>query len=341
MNNTAYTLPAVNTNIITGFLGVGKTTTIQKLLKQKPASERWAVLVNEFGEIGIDGALISPNHDPEQIQMLEVPGGCMCCSAGLALDIAINQILSLIKPDRLIIEPTGLGHPQEIIDLLRQARYQEAISLRSTITLIDARKLSDEACVEDPIFRQQIQVGDYLIANKSDLYSDHDKQQLSTFVGDSLHTDYIQYSQYGDIPLSLLDQETKHNHAPLPKAKDLAETLPSTLQQIEIPETGYLSKQNKRGDYHCIGWLFDQRYTFDFQSLYFLLTGVDATRLKGVFRTEKGVIGFNLVDEVLSYSELSDSVDSRLELIGKDNTSWSDIGTALFDCLPEKTISAK
>lgn len=68
----------VPTNIITGFLGVGKTTAILHLLATKPAHEKWAVLVNEFGEIGIDGAIMS-----EQGAMIkEVPGGCLCCTAG-------------------------------------------------------------------------------------------------------------------------------------------------------------------------------------------------------------------------------------------------------------------
>ena len=70
---------AVPTNIITGFLGVGKTSTILQLLKHKPANERWAVLVNEFGEIGVDGSLIAGQQPEESgVYIREVPGGCMC-----------------------------------------------------------------------------------------------------------------------------------------------------------------------------------------------------------------------------------------------------------------------
>ncbi|WED25764.1 GTP-binding protein [Vibrio sp. DW001] len=81
---------AVPTNIITGFLGVGKTTAILKLLESKPANERWAVLVNEFGEIGVDGSLLQGhNNEPKHVFIREVPGGCMCCAAGLPMQIAI------------------------------------------------------------------------------------------------------------------------------------------------------------------------------------------------------------------------------------------------------------
>ena len=72
---------AVPTNIITGFLGSGKTSTILSLLKSKPSCERWAILVNEFGQIGIDGSLLnSYDSKDKSIFVREIPGGCMCCT---------------------------------------------------------------------------------------------------------------------------------------------------------------------------------------------------------------------------------------------------------------------
>ena len=113
------TFKAIPTNVITGFLGVGKTTAILNLLKQKPDDERWAVLVNEFGEVGIDGSLLHGKDRVEQgIYIKEVPGGCMCCAAGLSMHIALNMLIAHAKPHRLIIEPTGLGHPKEVLDIL-------------------------------------------------------------------------------------------------------------------------------------------------------------------------------------------------------------------------------
>ena len=94
-------------NLITGFLGSGKTTTLLHLLAHKPANEKWAILVNEFGEVGIDGALLANRG----AALKEIPGGCMCCVNGLPLQVGLNMLLKQTKPDRLIIEPTGLGHP--------------------------------------------------------------------------------------------------------------------------------------------------------------------------------------------------------------------------------------
>ncbi|MBX4322025.1 hypothetical protein K4G81_22680, partial [Mycobacterium tuberculosis] len=87
------------------FLGSGKTTSILHLLAQKPADEKWAVLVNEFGEVGIDGALLADSG----ALLKEIPGGCMCCVNGLPMQVGLNTLLRQGKPDRLLIEPTGLG----------------------------------------------------------------------------------------------------------------------------------------------------------------------------------------------------------------------------------------
>ena len=103
-------------NVITGFLGVGKTSSILKLLEQKPADQEWAILVNEFGEIGVDRGLVQGQLAPRNdVMVFEVPGGCMCCAAGLPMEMALSQIFFLGEPDRLIIEPTGLGHPAEVL----------------------------------------------------------------------------------------------------------------------------------------------------------------------------------------------------------------------------------
>ena len=89
-------IQSVPTNVITGFLGVGKTTAILHLLANKPADERWAVLVNEFGEIGVDGALME--QQDEGVFISEVPGGCMCCTSGLPMQIALNMLLTRSNP---------------------------------------------------------------------------------------------------------------------------------------------------------------------------------------------------------------------------------------------------
>ena len=123
-----HSITDIPTNIISGFLGTGKTTAIGNLLSQKPNDERWAVLVNEFGEVGVDASLIKAGRPVEgEIFLSEVPGGCMCCSNGLPMQIALNQLLARARPHRLLIEPTGLGHLEEVIGILSSGFNQKTI----------------------------------------------------------------------------------------------------------------------------------------------------------------------------------------------------------------------
>ena len=158
----------IPTNLILGFLGVGKTTAILHLLRQRPEGEVWAVLVNEFGEVGIDGALL----ETEGAFVREVPGGCMCCVAGLPMQIGLNQLIHKAKPDRLLIEPTGLGHPSQIIETLTSEHYRDVLALGPVLCLVDPRRLEDPRVRENVQFRDQVAASDILIANKTDVCSD-------------------------------------------------------------------------------------------------------------------------------------------------------------------------
>ena len=140
------------TNLITGFLGSGKTTSILHLLAHKDPNEKWAVLVNEFGEVGIDGALLADSG----ALLKEIPGGCMCCVNGLPMQVGLNTLLRQGKPDRLLIEPTGLGHPKQILDLLTAPVYEPWIDLRATLCILDPRLLLDEKSASNENFRDQL-----------------------------------------------------------------------------------------------------------------------------------------------------------------------------------------
>ena len=104
----------IPTNVVTGFLGVGKTTAIKHLLKTKPADEQWAVLVDEFGEMGIDGALLQADDN----MVTQVAGGCTCCKVQSLSRVVLQHLIDEHKPDRLIIEPTGLAMPKQIMEML-------------------------------------------------------------------------------------------------------------------------------------------------------------------------------------------------------------------------------
>jgi len=318
MNSKQGNIQSVPTNIITGFLGVGKTTAILHLLKHKPADERWAVLVNEFGEIGVDGSIFHGQHSQGQgVFIREVPGGCMCCAAGLPMQIALSQLLSQAKPDRLLIEPTGLGHPKEVLRVLSAEHYQETLSLQKTLTLVDARKLSDERYTTHDTFNQQIAVADTVIANKLDLYQDEDKARLTTYIRQHAQADVdIIFVQQGEIAFSLLEGAASskvlasHHHHHETEEKPLASNVP-------MPECGFIKAINEGEGFKSIGWRFSPVKVFIYSKLFALLAGLRVERMKAVFITDAGVFAYNLASDTLTEVGLDECLESRIEIISE------------------------
>lgn len=326
-------LKPIPTNVITGFLGVGKTTFIKQLLAGKPEGETWAILVNEFGEIGIDGALLSGGG--ESIEIREVTGGCLCCAASVPMQVAINQLIAKAKPDRLLIEPTGLGHPREVIKLLSQPHYQHVIALKSTVCLVDARKISDDRYKNHDIFNQQLAVADIILATKSDLYSDKEYLDLIAYVEEDL--DLVDSDQKRYFFLSLLPRLTPNLPIELLSLLDSAGKAPKSVSSpraslltgrsisvfdIEAVETaagfderGVLTKQNSGEGFYSCGWVFDLSYEFNFDEVIKVIKSLDVARIKAVLITDEGIAGFNVIDGEMSVIELDDTMDSRLEII--------------------------
>ncbi|WP_370298975.1 GTP-binding protein, partial [Pontibacterium sp.] len=194
---------AIPTNIITGFLGVGKTTALNQLLQQKPENETWAVLVNEFGQIGVDQAAL-PNEDGLHVR--ELAGGCICCALGPSLAITLTMLIRRSNPDRLIIEPTGLGHPEGIIDVLQGISFEDVLDLRATVCLLDPRALEQPEVVANEVFQDQINLADVIAINKCDLAEPALVEQAESLLGGIFPPKQrVIRCEQGNIPLEMLD----------------------------------------------------------------------------------------------------------------------------------------
>ncbi|MFM2665175.1 GTP-binding protein [Vibrio mediterranei] len=334
MNSDNQPITGVPTNIITGFLGVGKTSAILSLMKNKPKNERWAILVNEFGEIGIDGSLVQGQHnDKQQVFIREVPGGCMCCAAGLPMQIALNQLLSEARPDRLLIEPTGLGHPKEVLEVLSTEHYRQVLSLQKTITLVDARRLSDSRYTQHDTFNQQISIADTIVGNKFDLYQPGDSEKLATYVAKvGQPNTKVVFAEHGAIPLSEFEGETSIHQHPPHHHHHHSQSKPLVSEQ-DLPESGFLKAENEGEGFQSVGWRFSPDKVFNRQKLILLLVELDVERMKAVFITEDGIFGYNLTSDGLTEVVLDDYFESRIELIS--DTIDDTFEEQLLSCLQE------
>ncbi|GAL32105.1 putative metal chaperone [Vibrio maritimus] len=303
----------VPTNIITGFLGVGKTTAILNLLKEKPQHENWAVLVNEFGEVGIDGAMMAEGG----AMIKEVPGGCMCCTAGVPMSVGINALLRQ-KPDRLIIEPTGLGHPKQVIKTLTSEQYENYIDLRATIALVDPRNLSDERHLENNNFNDQLASAEVIIGNKVDECTAQDIDVFNDWVTDQQPAKiFHKLVKNGQLPLELLDLERREASA---EAKGHAHHHDHDHSDLEPvfelpPEKPYIRRENQGQGYFSCGWIVGEEHKFNFDELFSLFSDLKAERVKAVVNTDKGCFAFNVANRVVSVNQMSlEAMNHELKL---------------------------
>ncbi len=310
-------LNSIPTNIVTGFLGAGKTSAILHLLKQKPKDERWAVLVNEFGEIGVDGSLIEAQiGNSQNIFIQEVSGGCMCCSSGLTMQIALNQLLKEAKPDRLLIEPTGLGHPLEVLEVLSNKYYKDVLSLEKTITLVDARNLANKRYTDHLIFNQQLLIADVVVGSKLDLYSAGDKQLLIDYINaEPTNPENIVFIDHGQLPLSLLEGKTRYTVSPKKHNHNHSRNLDVSKNTQNIPESGFLKAINKGEGFKSIGWRFSATKIFDRTKLYTFIDKLNVTRVKAVFITSEGIFSYNVAEDNVIEVELNACKESCIEII--------------------------
>jgi G3E family GTPase len=163
---SADTRPVIPVTLLTGFLGAGKTTLVNRLLTQAHGL-RLGVIVNEFGELGIDGALIAPGAG----EVIELANGCVCCATRGDLFLALDEMLSrATQLDGILVETSGLANPVPVIDDLEHYRAAKEIRLDSVITVIDADNFDRNLDNAEAAY-EQITCGDLLLINKTDLVS--------------------------------------------------------------------------------------------------------------------------------------------------------------------------
>jgi len=284
----------ISINIIMGFLGVGKTTSILNILKRKPTDEKWAVLVNEFGEIGIDGAILSAESG---MVVSEVPGGCLCCVSGIPFQTALANLIAQQKPDRILIEPTGLGHPKNLIRSLTSKEYIQHIELKASICLLDPRQLQDPRYKQHETFNDQCYLADVLVANKVDTCNEQDKESFYQF-SKSIQPlkSALGWVEQGELELAWLDLERDeqrqclgHHHHHASDDKDEGLKLVSLAEDQK-----YQAFENQGMGYYSLGWLLAEDQVFNHQALTQWLMLLNVERVKGLLITDKGTRVVNL-----------------------------------------------
>ena len=152
-------------DMISGFLGAGKTTLIQKLLKEAVAGEQVVLIENEFGEIGIDGGFLKDAG----IEIREMNSGCICCSLVGDFSASLREILSRYEPDRIIIEPSGVGKLSDVMRAVAGVEEELGVLSNSAVTVADVKKCKMYLKNFGEFYRNQIQFATTIVLSRTDV----------------------------------------------------------------------------------------------------------------------------------------------------------------------------
>ncbi|OON85484.1 cobalamin biosynthesis protein CobW [Oribacterium sp. C9] len=152
-------------DIVSGFLGAGKTTFIQRLLDEALKTEKVVLIENEFGEIGIDSGFLKDSG----IQIREMNQGCICCSLVGNFEQSLTEVVNTYHPDRIIIEPSGVGKLSDIIGAVKSVSEDLEVELHSAVTVVDAKKAKMYSKNFGEFFNNQIEYAGTVVLSRTDI----------------------------------------------------------------------------------------------------------------------------------------------------------------------------
>ena len=204
------------TDVFSGFLGAGKTTLIQKLIQDVYRHEKTVIIENEFGEIGIDGGFLEASG----IEVREINSGCICCSLQGDFEESLKKVLDTYHPDRIVIEPSGVG---KLSDVIKAIEKVDGLEINSACTVVDAARAKVYSRNFGEFFNDQIASAGCVILSRTQLVSDeklhqaveivkaiNPKARIVTTPWDELTGKAILKVMEGAV--SLMDEHEHHHH---------------------------------------------------------------------------------------------------------------------------------
>ena len=206
-------------DIVSGFLGAGKTTLIKKLLKEALAGTQTVLIENEFGEIGIDGGFLKDAG----IEIKEMNSGCICCSLVGDFGTSLKEVLNTYHPDRILIEPSGVGKLSDVMKAVQNAGLGTEVELNSAVAVVDASKCKMYIKNFGEFFINQIEHAGTIILSRTDVASEEKVKQAIELIREHNEKATI-------ITTPLAQLEGKEILAAIEGAKDLEAEL---MEQVK------------------------------------------------------------------------------------------------------------
>ena len=184
-------------DLLFGFLGSGKTTLARRILEEWGPKRRLALIVNEFGDVGVDGEILEGNS----IDLIQLSSGCLCCALKGSLLAAVDELASKEKLDHIVIEATGVAEPEELLASFSEAEFKERYDVGPVVTVVDAPKFLKIRTMLGPFYEAQVEKADMIIINKLDLSTAEQVEEVRLEVEDLNEEALIRFAERCDIDL--------------------------------------------------------------------------------------------------------------------------------------------
>ncbi|MBX9590956.1 MAG: GTP-binding protein [Hyphomonadaceae bacterium] len=188
--------------LLFGFLGSGKTTLAQRILEQWAPKEKLALIVNEFGDVGVDGEILKGNG----IDMVELSSGCLCCTLRGSLMYAIEQLSARAPLKHIVIEATGVAEPEQMLEDFADPTFRARFEIGPITTVLDAPKYTKIRPMLGEFFDAQVEKADLVVLNKIDLADAALLDAVADEVRDLNPDALVRFAERGDIDLSEIMQ---------------------------------------------------------------------------------------------------------------------------------------
>ncbi|MDD9984448.1 MAG: GTP-binding protein [Gammaproteobacteria bacterium] len=187
-------------NLLFGFLGSGKTTLVRRILGERGGERPMAVIVNEFGEVGVDGDVIAGNS----VNLVELTSGCLCCTLRGSLMSAVEELREKAAVEQIVVEATGVASPGDMLEDLNDSKIAHEIDVGPLVTVVDAPKFTRLQQMLGEFYEEQVENADVLVLNKIDLATPEELDQAKAAVREINPDATLLFAEQGDTDLALL-----------------------------------------------------------------------------------------------------------------------------------------
>lgn len=312
-------------DIISGFLGAGKTTFIKLLIENVFAGEKLVLIENEFGEIGIDGGFLKDAG----IEITEMNSGCICCTLVGDFSKALRKVIEEYHPDRVLIEPSGVGKLSDVSKAIEHVKKEADIEIEGRITIVDGKKAKMYLKNFGEFFKNQVAYANTIVVSRTQMMEDHSIEECVKMLREENKEASIISTSWDKLSKEAIE----HALSPDTQLEDIFEEEKCPVCSHEHHHEGACGCGHEHHHHHhhhadeiFTSWGQETAHKYTEEELDFLLKALSETegygtilRAKGIVEMENGAWKqFDLVPQEYEVRESAADYTGRLCVIGTD-----------------------